>query len=261
MTLELISRGTAVPGRPQLLFLHGGFHDARCWDHHFLPWFAERGWAAHAMSTRGHGQSPGNLAVDQPGMDDFVNDVNEMIARLGSNVVLIGHSLGGVLSQMVRVRNTAAVGTVLLASSPMRPSMGVAWRMLRQHPIALYKAQVKGDFEGGLPAFISFFYGDNLDEDLKATYISQLCGESPRAMHELFKRPPPETPDLDTRPVLVVAGRDDWSIPMADQEWLSTVFQASLRVVTGAHNLMLDPAWEESASTINAWLEERFLAG
>lgn len=261
MTLELISRGTSMADRPQLLFLHGGFHDARCWDHHFLPWFADRGWAAHAMSTRGHGQSPGNLAVDQPGLDDFIDDVNEVIARLSSDVVLVGHSLGGVLAQMVRVRNTAVVGAVLLASSPMRPSMSVAWRMLRQHPIALYKAQVKGDFEGGLPAFISFFYGDNLDQNLKAKYISELCGESPRAMHELFKRLPPETPDLDTRPVLVVAGRDDWSIPMQDQEWLAKTFDAPLKVVTGAHNLMLDPAWEESASTINAWLAERFPAG
>lgn len=261
MTLELISRGTATPDRPQLLFLHGGFHDARCWDHHFLPWFAERGWAAHAMSTRGHGQSPGNLAEDQPGLEDFVDDVNEMIARLDGDVALIGHSLGGVLAQMVRARNKAAVGAVLLASSPMRPSMRVAWRMLRQHPIALYKAQVKGDFEAGLPAFISFFYGDNLREDLKAKYITQLSGESPRAMHELFKRPPPETPDLDARPVLVVAGRDDWSIPIPDQEWLARTFNAPLKVVTGAHNLMVDPAWEESAVAINDWLEERFIAG
>ncbi|CDO59698.1 hypothetical protein BN1012_Phect1484 [Candidatus Phaeomarinobacter ectocarpi] len=261
MTLELISRGAATPGRPQLLFLHGGFHDARCWDHHFLPWFAEQGWAAHAMSTRGHGQSPGDLARDQPGMDDFVDDVNEVIAQLGGDVVLIGHSLGGVLAQMVRVRSTSVVGAVLLASSPMRPSMSVAWRMLRQHPVALYKAQVKGDFEGGLPAFISFFYGNNLDPELKAKYITELSGESPRAMHEIFKRPAPDTPDLETRPVLVVAGSDDWSIPMRDQEWLAKTFEAPLKVVTGAHNLMLDPAWEESAETINAWLDGRFGAG
>jgi len=257
MTLELISRGTGTPGRPHLLFLHGGFHDARCWDHHFLPWFAARGWVAHAMSTRGHGNSPGDLAADRPGLEDFADDVEEMVSRLGGTVVLIGHSLGGVLAQMVRARTTSVVASVLLASSPMRAPLGVAWRMLRQYPVELFKAQVFGDFEAGLPAFISFFYGDNLDADLKAKYVSELCGESPRAMAELFKRKPPQTPDLDTRPVLVVAGRDDWSIPMANQEWLAETFQAPLKIVPGAHNLMVDPAWQESASAIDQWLIER----
>jgi len=259
MTLELISRGTGTPGRPKLLFLHGGFHDARCWDHHFLPWFAAQGWAAHAMSTRGHGNSPGDLAADKPGLADFADDVNDMIRQLGGDVVLIGHSLGGVLTQMVRARNTSVVGAVLLASSPLRAPLGVAWRMLRQYPVELFKAQVFGDFEAGLPAFIAFFYGDNLDAELKAKYVGELCGESPRAMAELFKRKPPETPDLDTRPVLVVAGRDDWSIPMSNQEWLASTFEAPLKIVPGAHNLMVDPAWQESASVIHEWLMEHIV--
>ena len=48
---------------------------------------------------------------------------------------------------------------------------------------------------------------------------------------------------------------------MRDQEWLAKTFEAPLKVVTGAHNLMLDPAWEESAKSINAWLDNRFGAG
>lgn len=259
MTLELISRGCASADRPSLLFIPGGFHDARCWDHHFLPWFAAQGWAAHAVSLRGHGASPGDLAVDKPGLDDFAQDVESAMARIGGPVVLIGHSMGGVLAQMVRASNRNVVGAVLLASSPLRASLGVAWRMLRQHPIALIRAQIFGNMQAGMPAFVSFFYGDDLDPTLRAKYISELCSESPRAIAETFKRSPPATPDLDTRPVLVVAGRDDWSIPMADHEWLARTFAAPLTVVPGAHNLMVDPAWEQSAETINNWLGREFL--
>ena len=32
--------------RPSLLFIHGGFHGAWCWDEYLLPWFAARGWHA-----------------------------------------------------------------------------------------------------------------------------------------------------------------------------------------------------------------------
>ena len=29
---------------PPLLFVHGGYCDAWCWEHYFLPWFAARGY-------------------------------------------------------------------------------------------------------------------------------------------------------------------------------------------------------------------------
>ena len=77
-------------------------------------------------------------------------------------------------------------------------------------------------------------------------------------MAQLFARQLPQTPDLETRPVLVVAGRDDWSIPMQNNEWLARTFEAPLKVVPGAHNVMVDPSWEASAVVINDWLRERF---
>jgi len=42
---------------PPLLFVHGICHGAWCWEEHFLPWFAERGFEAHAVDLRGHGAS------------------------------------------------------------------------------------------------------------------------------------------------------------------------------------------------------------
>ena len=59
MTLEILSRlpkerTTHAP----LLFVHGAYTGAWCWDEYFLPYFAERGFEAHAVSLRGHGASP-----------------------------------------------------------------------------------------------------------------------------------------------------------------------------------------------------------
>ena len=54
---------TRLPARatrkPPLLFIHGGYCDAWCWEPYFLPWFAARGYPAHALSLRGHGASDG----------------------------------------------------------------------------------------------------------------------------------------------------------------------------------------------------------
>jgi len=53
--LEVRSRRPTRPsGGPPLLFVHGGYCDARCWDRHIRPWFAARGYAAHALSWMRH---------------------------------------------------------------------------------------------------------------------------------------------------------------------------------------------------------------
>src|SRR5437762_12904867 len=43
------------PLRP-ILFLHGGFGSAACYEN-FLPWFADRGYPSYSLSLRGHGNS------------------------------------------------------------------------------------------------------------------------------------------------------------------------------------------------------------
>ena len=61
--LEIISRGRAEDGAaPPLLFVHGGWHGAWCWDQGFLERVAIQGFEVHAMSLRGHGESPGRAA-------------------------------------------------------------------------------------------------------------------------------------------------------------------------------------------------------
>jgi pimeloyl-ACP methyl ester carboxylesterase len=59
LTQEVIEKGRCTAAHPvPLLFVHGGWHAAWCWDEHFLDFFAERGFHAVAVSLRGHGRSP-----------------------------------------------------------------------------------------------------------------------------------------------------------------------------------------------------------
>lgn len=52
--LEVIDKGASSQAHPvPLLFVHGGWHAAWCWDAHFLDFFADRGFRAVAVSWRG----------------------------------------------------------------------------------------------------------------------------------------------------------------------------------------------------------------
>ena len=81
--LEVRSRlPTSPTRRPPVLFVHGGYCDAWCWDPNFLPWFARHGVAAHALSLRGHGKSAGRDLLWATGLDDYAADVERVCASL-----------------------------------------------------------------------------------------------------------------------------------------------------------------------------------
>jgi pimeloyl-ACP methyl ester carboxylesterase len=104
--LEVRTRLPAKPNRkPPLLFVHGGYCDAWCWEPYFLPYFAAQGYAAHALSLRGHGASGGREALFVTGLDDYVADVEQIAGSLPSPPVLIGHSMGAaVIERMLTTR-------------------------------------------------------------------------------------------------------------------------------------------------------------
>ncbi len=68
--LEVIDKGSGNAG-PPLLFIHGAWHGAWCWDEHFLDFFANNGFHAVALSLRGHGNSPTDMAGSKNLTVDF----------------------------------------------------------------------------------------------------------------------------------------------------------------------------------------------
>src|SRR5258708_27279602 len=142
--LEARSRLPKGPNnRPPLLFVHGGFCDGWCWEPHFLPWFAARGYAAYALSLRGHGASGGRETLFVAGLDDFAVDVARVAASLASPPVLIGHSMGAAI-----VERLLAAGPVraaaLLAPVPPAGLGPVARRLVAYQPQYLVNLQRLG---------------------------------------------------------------------------------------------------------------------
>src|SRR5512140_1016511 len=103
-------------GRP-LLFVHGAFAGAWCWSKHFLPYFAEQGFRACAVSLSGHGGSPGRERLDWLSIGDYVNDLEQAVSIVGGDPILIGHSMGGFVVQKYLER-ASAPGVVLMSPVP-----------------------------------------------------------------------------------------------------------------------------------------------
>ena len=139
MRLEVIRRTPKGHARPTpLLFVHGAYGGAWLWDEHFLPYFAERGWVAHALSLRGHAGSDGAEAVQFARLRDYVADVEQVAASLPAPPVLIGHSLGGMVVQHCLHRRPVPAA-VLMASSPPHGMIGSLFGMALTNPQLMYE--------------------------------------------------------------------------------------------------------------------------
>ena len=84
MQLELVHRQpeTLASATP-ILFVHGAWHAAWCWDEYFLPYFAQHGYASYALSLRGHGSSQGKERLRWWRIADYVADVAQVVVGGG----------------------------------------------------------------------------------------------------------------------------------------------------------------------------------
>ena len=133
--LEILSAlpKSRPPKSTPLLFVHGAYSAAWCWQEHFLAFFAEAGFASYAVSLSGHGKSRGRKMLDQLSIDDYVRDVEEAAAGLRAPPVLIGHSMGGFVVQKVLERRVAPAA-VLMCSVPPQGLMASAVGLMFSKP-------------------------------------------------------------------------------------------------------------------------------
>ncbi|WP_029006851.1 alpha/beta hydrolase [Azospirillum halopraeferens] len=260
-TLELISRRPAAAApvrRPPLLFVHGAFCGAWIWDATFLPWFAERGWEAHAVSLRGHGGSDGHDGLRWHGVSDYVEDVLATIDRLSEPPVLIGHSMGGLVIQRALLRRSAPAA-VLMASTPphglMEASLGFALRdpyAFQQMGVLMACGSRHVDPEGIRRAMFS----DRMPHAEAERYEPLLQEESQRVLFETMGwNPFPAIYDR-TIPSLVIGAERDILIPPDHVTSTARLFGTDPVIMPGrGHAMMLEPGWDEVAGLIHDWLE------
>src|SRR6185503_20204353 len=83
--------------RPPVVFVHGIFVDATVWNH-WLAFFADRGVRAVAVNLRGRAGSCPGTDLGRASMEDFVDDAEAVIKKVGATAV-VGHSMGGLIAQ------------------------------------------------------------------------------------------------------------------------------------------------------------------
>ena len=265
--LEVVTRTPArLKHKTPLLFIHGAFTGAWCWEEHFLSFFAEAGYAAHALSLSGHGSSRGREKLDTLSIADYVDDVREVVEQLSAPPVLIGHSMGGFVVQKY-LEQHAAPAAVLMCTVPPQGMMGVAFNALFARPALL--SNLNDMMAGGQASYESLrealFAQEVTQDDLKRFYhLAQ--PESHRAIWDmtLFNLPSASRivenlASIAARPRLLVIGAEhDHLMPASTAQMTARTYGVEAEIFPGmGHGLMLERDWRIVAARILAWMAEQ----
>ena len=262
MRLEVI---TELPktktGSTPLLFIHGACHGAWCWEH-FLLYFAENGYEAHALSLRGHGASDGHERIRWIGTAEYLEDVTDVASRLSSPPVLNGHSMGGYFIQKYLETHTAPAA-VLLASLPVTGMLKMIARNAFCHPWQALKCHLTLN-RYALVETPDLFRDAMFSPDIPAAtlnrYYARLENESYMASLEatFFKLPRPAK--VGPLPILVLGAENDALFSREEIESTARAYKTEAEFFPNmAHDMMLESGWQNVAKRILTWLRKKKL--
>ena len=265
--LEVLTKvpdGKSAVHQTPLLFIHGSYTAAWCWDEHFLPWFAAQGYFCYAPSLSGHGASRGRKHLDSFGIQDYVDDIAAAIAALPAPPVLIGHSMGGFVVQKYLEQHQLP-GAVLLCAVPPQGLMSSAFGLMFQKPGLLNDLNnlyAPGGMLGGgsvaAETLREALFAQPIDEADLQRFFRHSQPESHRAIWDmtLFNLPHPTR--IKNTPMLVLGAEFDHLIPSSLVEMTARTYGVEAEIFPGmGHGLMLERDWQRVAERIHAWLNER----
>ncbi len=243
-----------------LLFVHGAYSAAWCWQEHFLAFFAAAGFASYAISLSGHGKSRGRKILDQLSIDDYVRDVEEAAAGLRVPPVLIGHSMGGFVVQKVLERRIAPAA-VLMCSVPPQGLMASAVGLMFSKPGLMSElGSVMSGSGASRKALKSALFAQPVsDEDLNRYFqMSQL--ESHRALWDMAMFNLPQTHRIKKTPLKIIGAQRDHLIAPSLVEMTARNYGTEAEIFADmGHGLMLERDWKKPAQSILDFLTAKGL--
>jgi pimeloyl-ACP methyl ester carboxylesterase len=233
--------------RAPIVFIHGGCHGSWAFEY-FQSYFSEAGWETHALNWFNHnGSKPLELPTFLArGIADVATEIGIVRSTLSAAPILIAHSMGGLAA--LKYAEEAKVHAMVLLAPVVPLEVGA-------EAIAL---PVDAGQPWGPPPFEVarrlFMHG--LDEAMSRSLYQKLCPESPRSVMEATRFSVGVDRSRVTCPTLAIGAEYDPLVPAAAVEELSRLCGATFVLAEGrGHNLLLEPRWQETASTILSWLD------
>ena len=247
-----------------LFMIHGMLGGGWYWGN-YRQFFEARGFNCITPTLPCHDMAPGDppdSRLGTLGLLDYADDLEQAVRALDETPILVGHSMGGLLAQILASRD-AAKALVLLAPAPPRGILALQPAIVRGFRSALvrrgfWKKPFRLTFDE-----TAWLVLNRLSRAEQESVYRQLVYESGRALCEIgfWFLDSGAASRVDaaqvTCPVRVICGEQDRITPPAVARRIAGKYGrvSSYRELAGhGHWLVGEPGWETICEDISAWL-------
>lgn len=250
-----------------ILFIHGMFMNPKSWSG-WVNYFSQRGYTVYAPAWPYHEGEPevlrnnidaqlGNLNLQR-----VVSVFESYVNNLKIKPVIIGHSMGALVTQILINKDMGSAG-ICIDSAPPKGVLSFKWSFIKSNLPAI------NPLKGNAPAIMSrkhyqyAFCNTMSREDSDKIYNEYVIPESrnvPRsstgkAGYINFKKP--------HAPLLFIAGEKDNIIPASLNKLNAKKYKKNsgitdFKMFEGrTHIICNQPGWEQVAEYIAMWIEDK----
>jgi pimeloyl-ACP methyl ester carboxylesterase len=252
---------TSQQNNPPVVMIHGGFSGPWVWDD-FAARFRSAGHAVETPALRFHGPQKPSPALATTSLVDYAADLEALIASMKTPPILIGHSMGGLLVQMLAARQEIAAAILLAPSAPwgVPPStlfeIGMAQSLMLR--VGYWSTILEPNFD--IAAAHSL---DRCPRDQRDRLFKRFVPESGRATFEVLHwgLDMGRASEVDVRkvrsPLLFLTGGADRISPPGTVKRTAALYgdRAHCEVIPGmSHWLIGEPGWEQVCDRALSWI-------
>jgi len=257
--LELLHEAPKAQARPvpALLFVHGAFCGAWCWQQTFMPWFAARGFDCWAVSLEGHAGSEGRHYLGAVSIEDYRRNLCSVVKLMKQPPIMIAHSMGGFVLQQY-LQHSALPGAAFLASVPPTGMATPSLRMMTQAPALFMKLNLyqHGSYDPDVRELRDLLFSTDAPIEAIETAIRLCQPESERAVMDMAMVNPLSIRQIHPTPTLVLGAAEDQLIGPEDVVATARQLGVSAEILPQmGHMMMMDTHWEHTALRLLTWLE------
>jgi pimeloyl-ACP methyl ester carboxylesterase len=262
----------AATDRTPLMLIHGAWLTSGSWGN-FIEYFDSRGFDVSAPEwPRKHEsvaeQREASDELKGLGLTEIIDHYESQIRALDEPPVLIGHSYGGLIVELLLNRGLGRAG-VAMSPAPPKGIIVLPFSTLKAGAPALaHPSKWHGVVPLTLEEFTYAFVNTFSPKDAAAAYEKYAVPETGQIFYEAgfanFRMHPPTEVDFrkeDRAPLLIVGAEKDHTVPASLSKKNYEKYEDSpaqteyIEFAGRPHLMMVAEGWEEIAAGIERWID------
>lgn len=252
------------------MFITGAFVSHSCWDQ-WIAYFEKEGYTAVAPSWPEkdapakvlRNRQPHDIGLAELTLEEVIDHYASIAKRFSEKPIIIGHSLGGLITQVLLNRGLAA-GAVAIHSVPPMGIFPYEFTFLRSTWKVLgVFSSMKKTYLMSFRDFQYAFVNDMPKDRQLADYESYAIPESKRVARGGLTAAAKVDFNREHLPLLITAGDNDNIIPAHLSKRNFDRYKNDYSIVDyketkgSNHSVLTNTGWQDEAEYIARWLDRR----